>query len=74
MEFPFYFFMSSDMNLQAYFIFFFPTSQKIPCRDLATIEYKAHALMADMKSLQPLICYTTGFYKSFKQSQFLAML
>ena len=32
----------SDINLQAFFVFhfFFPTSQKIPCRDLSTIELK----------------------------------
>ncbi len=28
-----------------FFIFFFPTSQKIPCRDPATIEYKVYAQM-----------------------------
>ncbi len=44
MEFPFYFFVSSDMSLQAYFIFSFLTSQKIPCRDPSTIEYKECAL------------------------------
>ena len=27
-----------------YIIFFFPTSQNIPCLDLSNVEYKAHAL------------------------------
>ena len=59
MEFPFYFFLSSDVNLQAHFIylfFFFPTSQKIPCRDPSTVEYKAHAL-----SVFPKLIYAATF-------------
>ena len=32
------------MNLPAYFIFFFPTSQKIPCWNPSTIEYNVCAL------------------------------
>ena len=35
---------SSDMNLQAYFIFFALMSQKIPCRDQPTEEYSECAL------------------------------
>ncbi len=44
MEFSFYVFPSSDMNLQAYFIFFSPTRQEYPCRDPSTVEYNACAL------------------------------
>ncbi len=39
MELSLYFFPPSYMNLLAYFIFFFLTTQKIPCRDPATVEY-----------------------------------
>ncbi len=49
MNFPSSCFLSSDMNLQGlqckhviFFIFFFPTSQNIPCRDLSTVEYTSY--------------------------------
>ncbi len=48
MEFSFYFFLSSEI--------FFPTSQKIPCLDPSTVEYKAHALVALV-----LICFCFDF-------------
>ncbi len=44
MEFCFYFFPSSDMSLQAFFIFFSPTRQEYPCQDPSTVEYNVCAL------------------------------
>ncbi len=46
-KFHFYFLPSSDMSLQAYFIYlfiFFTTSQEYPCRDPSTKEYYVCAL------------------------------
>ncbi len=49
MEFPFNFFFLPTWTCKhiIFFIFFLPTSQKIPCRDPSTLEYKAHALISE---------------------------
>ncbi len=47
MDFSFYFFPSSDMSLQAYFIFYFFLSDA-PGIPLSTVEYNACALMVSI--------------------------
>ena len=52
MEFPFYLFLSSDLNLQIlFFIFFCLASMKMPCQDLPTVEYSACALSCNFYSI-----------------------
>ena len=56
MKFSINFFLSSDMNMQAYFIFifFFPTSQYNPFRYPSTIEYSECALTCLPGRITPL--------------------
>ena len=57
----FYFFPSSDMSPQAFFIFFFPTSQKNPYRDPSTVEYSAPALRRVLIQILPVSNAHTTF-------------
>ena len=49
----FFSFLQHDPSGIFYFIFFFPTSEKIPCQDPSTIEYKAHALTSSLRYVPP---------------------
>ncbi len=63
-KFAFNFFLSSDMNLQAYFIFYFFLSDEPtnPCLDPSTVEYSEYGLMEKAKqSLRSASCSSRSY-------------